>query len=84
MRQAILEFLQDPSCKMDVTLFVETAYWWKFDKNIPQGALREVLVQLKSSEEDPLPVFLVEFYLNVRAGWKLIHQQRCRPILSAR
>ena len=68
MREAILEYLRSPGCKMDAHLFVETAYWRKFDKIIPAGALQEAVAQLSRSEGGALPGYLTEFFLYVRAG----------------
>lgn len=63
MRNAILAYLQSRECKMDARLFIETAYWRKFDKTIPEGACHEALTQLsKPGEDDRLPPYLVEFF----------------------
>jgi hypothetical protein len=52
---------------MDHTIFVETAYWWRFDKHIPHGACLEA-VALLASEAGPLPRFLIEYFESIQTS----------------
>ncbi len=63
---------------MDPLVFVETAYYRKYGKRIPSGALIEDQARIVSGlDPGPLPEYLIEFLFVVRGVWWVVHRKGC-------
>lgn len=76
MRAVIVAYAD--TCHTSLMGFVEAAYYWRYRKPIPRGALDKDLTDLLCAEEGALPSYLIEFLFNGRERWKIVHQTECR------
>lgn len=75
MRASIVAYVN--TCRTKLMGFVEAAYFWKYGKPIPRGALDQDVTNLVCGDEEVLPTYLVEFFFQGRKRWKVIHQAEC-------
>lgn len=79
MHTLVVRYLH--SHRMDALTFIGTAYFRRYGKPIPRGALVEDQAKLLSGfDPGPLPEYLIEFLFVVDGGWRVIHKKGCPQI----